>query len=489
MPARGLAGLLPADMLGTRRCAALVTAVLALAAFNLIFRFGSESLTEWDSSLYANSAWEMVQSGNWIATTTDGVLDYYNSKPPLNVWLIALSLQAFGVSLMSIRVPSALAAWLTVLVLLVWAWRRFSPAVGLLSALVLTTCFGFFYVHSGRSANPDALLTLVLLLIVITLDSTREHPWRRAWLGPLLAAVFLLKGMAVLMPLLLIGAVEARRRVPARARWLPLAAAFATAALPVGVWALARWQVDGTRFFEHLFFTDFVALSTTSLDSQSGTPLFYLNILQKHHYDWLIAALTVVILFPPRPWQPVWRALRFWRGDDLTMLLGSWSAIALVVPTLMQTKMPWYLNPFYPMFALGVGWTLAYGFRRVGFPRHHRTLLAAMIAMAAVVAESRMIWYSYNYRALDRSVQGLLLVEADRIRGRRVFGMSWDHADYFVLRGLVDARRVYVMTIEEFLEMAGAQEFLVMPAKTSDPRLEQVRVYGMHALYRRAGSQ
>jgi len=68
-----------------RHFAMLAGAVLALAAFNLTWRLGSEIVTEWDEALYATSAWEMVTSGQWIATTFHGAIDYYNSKPPLNV--------------------------------------------------------------------------------------------------------------------------------------------------------------------------------------------------------------------------------------------------------------------------------------------------------------------------------------------------------------------------------------------------------------------
>ena len=45
----------------------------------------------WDESLFAITAGEMVDSGDWIGTTFLGTLDYYNSKPPLNVWLITLA--------------------------------------------------------------------------------------------------------------------------------------------------------------------------------------------------------------------------------------------------------------------------------------------------------------------------------------------------------------------------------------------------------------
>ncbi len=44
-------------------------------------------------------------------------IDYYNSKPPLNVWLIALAFKLFGANLVSLRLVSVVSAWLTVAVL------------------------------------------------------------------------------------------------------------------------------------------------------------------------------------------------------------------------------------------------------------------------------------------------------------------------------------------------------------------------------------
>ena len=66
----------------------------------------------WDESLFAISASEMVDSGDWIGQTFLGALDYYNSKPPLHVWLVALSFTAFGPGLVSLRLPAMIAAWL-----------------------------------------------------------------------------------------------------------------------------------------------------------------------------------------------------------------------------------------------------------------------------------------------------------------------------------------------------------------------------------------
>ena len=119
----------------SRRYFLLASTVLLLAAFNLTYRLGLESVEEWDESLYATAAWEMLRSGDLIGTTFGGQLDYYNSKPPLNVWLIAAMFATFGVNLVSLRAVSAACAWLTVLTLQIWTRRVFGPTVSLLSSL------------------------------------------------------------------------------------------------------------------------------------------------------------------------------------------------------------------------------------------------------------------------------------------------------------------------------------------------------------------
>src|SRR5678816_977534 len=135
------------------------TAVLMVAAFNLTFRLGHEIVVEWDESLYGVSAWEMFENRQWIGTTFKQSLDYYNTKPPLNIWLISLSFRTFGLNLIALRLPSIVAAWLTVVVL--WA--------------------------------------------------ADSRPWRLLWLGPVAAAAFLLRGMGVLMPLAIVTVVEVLR--------------------------------------------------------------------------------------------------------------------------------------------------------------------------------------------------------------------------------------------------------------------------------------
>ena len=165
---------------------------------------------------------------------------------------------------------------------------------------------------------------------------------------------------------------------------------------------------------------------------------------------------------------------------------GRGSQSRLIVPALMQTKLPWYLNPFYPMFALGVGWVLAYGFSRVSLaPAHHRWLLIAMIVMASTIAEAKLIWYSYHYRDFDHTAQGLLLVEEDRLRGVRVFRTSWDRADAWVMKGLIEAEPAEAMSVQDFLFRSGPGEYFLTSEDIRDPRVVCVAMVGRYSLYQR----
>jgi len=244
----------------------------------------------------------------------------------------------------------------------VWARRSFGAPIALMAGVVLGTTFGFLYVHSARNANTDALFALLMLLTAITLFLSEHRPWRLVWLGPILAAVFLLRGLAVLMPLVMIAGVQvfAGRRI--RERLLPLTAALLLMTLPVGAWAIARWQVDGFLFFARMFNYDLVARSVSALEGHTGTLLYYPNVLQKDQYEWLLAAVAALLLCAGS-WTRV-REMLIGSPEDRyrRIVFGAWLGVTVLIPTVMRTKVAWYLNPFFPLFALGVAAILVHGF-------------------------------------------------------------------------------------------------------------------------------
>jgi 4-amino-4-deoxy-L-arabinose transferase-like glycosyltransferase len=432
-------------------------AVLLLAALNIAFRIGRESVQLWDEALYGLSALDMLTSGDWVHTTILGATDYYNAKPPLNVWLIALSFKAFGVTVTSLRLPSMVAAWSTIALLLWWLSRTAGPAVGRMAALVLATCYGFLYVHSGREGNTDAIFVLLILLTALTLWAAVDRPWRRLWLGPILAAVFLLRGMAFVMPLLIVVVAEVTTRRSRRARWIPLAAAALAFVVLIAPWVVARWQVDRWTFLGQLFLQDFVARTTSPLDAHHGSVLFYVHQLQKNHYDWLIAALVASLCIPWRSMDTTAVSGRWSR--PLVVLFVSWGVVAVVMPTVVATKVAWYLNPFYPVFATAVAWLITTGWRLTHQSHPRRAIaIVATTALTLIVAESRLIWQSYVNRDIADSKQGQLLAHAGDIKGRTVYAPSWDLADAFVVLA-VGGELGTATSGDEFLRISAAGDF------------------------------
>jgi 4-amino-4-deoxy-L-arabinose transferase-like glycosyltransferase len=472
-----------------QRCAAALTGgVLLLAAFNLGFRLNRQPVQEWDESLYATSAWEMVQSDQWVGQTFRGELDYYNTKPPLNFWLIALSFKLFGVGFISLRLASVLAGLATVAVLVWWTRTRLGEPVSLFTGLVLSTMFAYFYVHACRTANTDALNTLLIVLTVVTLWEAREARWRLLWLGPTLAAVFMLRGMAVLMPIVIVVVYVAWSRQLRRDRFGPLLGAIVLFAIPVGAWLVARWRLDGWAFIGRLFWYDFVERSVSNIEQHPGTVFYYLNILQKHHYDWLLAALLAWLLFPVGRdrLRALGAALR--TGSGPQPLLAVWAAVTFAIPTLMTTKLAWYLHPFYPVFAIAAGGILAHTWAAAREPSAaawRRAALVVIIVLAAGVAEGKMIWYSYNYRDLAKSPQGLLLAERDNLRGRQLFGSRWDRADIFVAEAMVGAKHRLAPDLADFLRDSRPGDYYRTHAVLLHDAVTLVRSMARTQLYRR----
>ena len=436
----------------------------------------------WDESLFAITAGEMVESGDWIGTTFLGALDYYNSKPPLQVWLIAFAFKAFGPGLVTLRLPAMLAAWLTVAVLIWWAARAFGHAIALVAGLVLATCYGFLYVHSGRSGNSDPLFTLLVLLTVVTLWASRDHPWRRVWLGAIVGLVFMVKGMGILMPSIVIVGTELGGRWRGRARWLPLASAAGVFVLVVAPWTVARWRLDGWQFFDAMFFHDFVDRASTVLDGHEGAPYYYVYILQKHHYDWLLAAAVALACLPTR-WARL-RTLVMAPDRFMPVLLASWFAATFVMPSSVATKLGWYLNSFYPLFALGVALVVVEAWRAADVRPRRAALVTASFVVALIVAEGKLAWHSYRLLDVDRSAQSLILAHGPDIATRRVYAKEWPHADRFVVRS-VGGRCITMPGVDEFLRDSHAGDFwLGRPGL--DARLVPVATTSRQTLYRRA---
>ncbi len=135
-------------------------AVLVLAA---VLNTWALSINEWANTYYSAAVLGMTQS--WKAFFY-GALDAGSfitvDKPPLALWVQALSARAFGFNTWSLLLPQAIAGVAAVWVVQHVTRRSFGPVAGVLAGLALAvTPIG---VVMARHNNPDMLLALLLAL-------------------------------------------------------------------------------------------------------------------------------------------------------------------------------------------------------------------------------------------------------------------------------------------------------------------------------------
>ncbi|MCL4281772.1 MAG: glycosyltransferase family 39 protein [Flavobacteriales bacterium] len=122
---------------------------IAIAA-GLLFLpgLGTVHLFDWDEINFAEIAREMLATGNWLQPQIGYVP--FHEKPPLFMWLQALSMSAFGVNEFAARLPNAVAGIITLVALYRIGRRWQGGAFGLLWALAYVgSVLPHLYFRSG----------------------------------------------------------------------------------------------------------------------------------------------------------------------------------------------------------------------------------------------------------------------------------------------------------------------------------------------------
>lgn len=157
----------------------------------------------WDEARLAINAYEMHENGNFIVTYFKGNPDMWNTKPPLMIWFQVIFIKLFGVGELAIRLPAAIAAFLTCVLLMVFFIKYLeSYWFGLIAVIVLITSQGYISVHGTRTGDYDSLLVFFLTLSSLSLFCYLQDTSKARYLYLLFISLILgvlTKGIAGLM--------------------------------------------------------------------------------------------------------------------------------------------------------------------------------------------------------------------------------------------------------------------------------------------------
>lgn len=439
------------------RAAAGVVVLIVTAAVALVLDLGRPDFWDPGESRYAETVREMLASGNWLQPTL-GFERYYD-KPPAYFWLVAAAFHAFGRYEWAARLPSVLAAALTIAWVVGFAWRRLGGRAAILAGLVLATAVQF--VALGRSVRMDMLLTCLMTATLLHAyrfwDSDEDTRARASWpLYAFPAFGLLVKGpVAVLLPVLIVVAFLAATRTPLAVRRLrPTGTAIAV------LLGLAGWYlVVAIRAPDYLWTFVF----------QHNVGRFVGRALAGHqepvwYYFWILPLtfLPWTLFLPSALQHAIGRARR---GDRLRTFLLAWCVVPFVFFTLSRAKLATYLLPIFPALALLVAAHLDRVLAATPDLRARvlRVPAIAWTALMAIVAVGTPVGVAIAYPGYgSRAWPSLLLAIFPLLGWRAIRGAAWSTVPALVVAATLATQvvfyRVGAPVVNDFSSLRQAAE-------------------------------
>lgn len=321
---------------------ALLTALTAFLCFRCL---GIGAVDSWDEARHGISAYEMMQSGNCLVNTFAGQPDYWNVKPPLSFWIITAGFSLFGYTAVGLRFFSALSYLLTVVCTGLFA-GRYGKSASLFTMAFLAANYFPFKAHLVRAGDADSLYLFLFTLAMLAMLKIQEN---QRWLfvcGLCFSLAFLTKSfhagmIAAAGGLFLLLTGQIRKMTPRIwARFL------AFSLLPVLLWAVLRYQYDGTAFFFHMYEADLAGRTAAGGIEGHGLPFgfYFTSIFWNFDYIYGFLTLTVtagVLFLLIRPIRKADTPLPL--TDQTGLLL--WLSVPLLGFSLVSTKLMWYVYP------------------------------------------------------------------------------------------------------------------------------------------------
>jgi 4-amino-4-deoxy-L-arabinose transferase-like glycosyltransferase len=318
----------------------LFLSITIVSSYIVFYKLGVAFLDDWDEAWYGEMVKQMLLSGQIVVLKWNG--DFLFDKPPLYIWFSALTSSIFGLSEWSIRITSAIAGFLTIIIAFVYSYKKWGVLPSLLTYATLV--LNNIYIWRVRSGNLDALVTFLIFLTFFAI--LWKNKWRYPVLGILYALIFLGKASLVAFPLAIFGITELlyhskmlfKNPLQQLGNYLLFAALFIA---PIAFWLYSGKQIAGQEFVEYYLFRSDQGVANISME------MFKTNYLWHTYYS-LQRRFFFVFVF-----GLIMLAVRFYKKENLMLL--SYSLFLLFLLSFTERDNNWYLTPSIPFWSLSVG--------------------------------------------------------------------------------------------------------------------------------------
>ena len=323
-----------------------------LGGILFFFALGNHSLQNSTEPRVAGIAMEMHLTGDWVTPKLNR--QPFLEKPPLSVWLDATAIRVFDASPWSVRLASALAGLLSLLLLYAMLRRFGRPRrIAWAAAFLLATTASFW--SNVRQVGEDALLTLgvttALLAFWQATGSRYPHdskigPWLLFTLGIVISTLskgvlgLALPGVVIFAYLVSQSILEKRLVL---ADWLRPAMFTLLAWVPLAVWLGFLYRDGGAQSVREVLWTNSVGRFSGSFEEAGHYEPFY----------YYLARLPEAFL----PWNllvyaGLWHFRKQLLSNRYLLFFSLWLVAQFTLLTLSSSKRVVYLMSLAPAAAV-----------------------------------------------------------------------------------------------------------------------------------------
>ncbi len=305
-------------------------------------------LIDRDEPRFAEASREMRQDGDYLVPRLNG--EYRFDKPPLIYWCQVLSFDGLGENDFAARFPSVIFAALVSVATWVFSSRICGPRVGFWSGIIFATSLQVF-IHA-RAAVADMPLVFFFLLATWADWERSGNPRSTFWWWIFYFSLgfgFLAKGPAALLPAFFAPARALLNRAPFRFKFRSALLGGLVVLIVIGLWGVPALLATNGTYLEIGLGKHVLQRSLQPMESHGGAGLagyllflpFYLVVSFFSFFPWCVFLPACV------------KRLLAHREQEENYLLGP-ILIVFFVFTVIQTKLPHYVLPAYPMLAIVV---------------------------------------------------------------------------------------------------------------------------------------
>lgn len=403
--------------------------ILTLLIYLVVFvKLDAFHMRWWDESMFAVNAYEMIENGKMFSLYFDGNPDLFNTKPPLTVWFQVFFIKLLGYNELAIRLPSALATALVILILFHFVSKYFNRTWAWISSLILLTSTGFIGFHTGRTGDSDALLTLFLFLanlefLKFILNEQKKH---LLWFFLFITLAFATKIYAALLfapaYFILLLVFRKLKRFIFNVQFTVGILFF----LFVSGFIIYFRELDSKGYVDIILGKDAGRIFSI-VEGHSGSWSFYLESLSKERFSiWFIPLIAGAFLniFNPNEQQ---KKIIF---SSIGLIV-----VYLIVVSISTTKLEWYDMPLYPYMALVASYSIYLLYEKTQISLHKNTVLvsSSFLLMLFIFPYYLMFSKSQSNRIPDgqRFHEGKELYLFGKIEaGENLDGLLVYHDDY-----------------------------------------------------------